>query len=90
MPFFIKSRKFDTADIKCFTVVRIISSILIHAADTNMRIFFSANTPHFFGVNNVSFVTHKYLKILHLINPIALRMAKTPQSFGHSECNRVN
>ena len=23
-------------------------------------------------------------------NPIALRMAKTPQSFGHSECNRVN
>ena len=23
------------------------------------------------------------------INPIALRMAKTPQSFGHSECNWV-
>ena len=23
------------------------------------------------------------------INPIALRMAKTPLSFGHSECNRV-
>ena len=22
------------------------------------------------------------------INPIALRMAKTPWSFGHSECNR--
>ena len=23
------------------------------------------------------------------INPVALSMAKTPQSFGHSECNRV-
>ena len=23
------------------------------------------------------------------INPFALRMAKTPQSFGHFECNRV-
>ena len=23
-------------------------------------------------------------------NSIALRMAKTPQSFGHSECNRIN
>ena len=22
-------------------------------------------------------------------NPIALRMAKTPYSFGHSECNRI-
>ena len=26
----------------------------------------------------------------HLFNPIALRMAKTLWSFGHSECNRVN
>ena len=26
---------------------------------------------------------------LHILNPIALRMAKTPLSFGHSECNRV-
>ena len=25
----------------------------------------------------------------YVFNPIALRMAKTPQSFGHSECNRV-
>ena len=25
-----------------------------------------------------------------LLNPIALRMAKTPLSFGHSECHRVN
>ena len=25
-----------------------------------------------------------------MINPIALRMAKTPWSFGHSECIRVN
>ena len=24
-----------------------------------------------------------------LVNPIALRMAKTLLSFGHSECNRV-
>ena len=24
------------------------------------------------------------------VNPIALRMAKTLWSFGHSECNRVN
>ena len=24
-----------------------------------------------------------------LIDPIALRTAKTPLSFGHSECNRV-
>ena len=24
-----------------------------------------------------------------LLNPIALRMAKTPMSFGHSESNRV-
>ena len=24
------------------------------------------------------------------LNPIALRMAKTLWSFGHSECNRVN
>ena len=23
------------------------------------------------------------------LNPIALRMAKTPQSFGHSKCNGV-
>ena len=23
------------------------------------------------------------------VNPIALRSAKTPQSFGHSECSRV-
>ena len=26
----------------------------------------------------------------HTRNPIALRMAKTPRSFGHSECNRAN
>ena len=39
---------------------------------------------------------HDYLYIISLdihnkvqINPIALRMAKTPLSFGHSECNRV-
>ena len=25
-----------------------------------------------------------------IINPIALRMAKTPQKSGRSECNRVN
>ena len=25
----------------------------------------------------------------HLFNPIALRTAKTPSSFGHSECNKV-
>ena len=25
----------------------------------------------------------------HMINPIALRTAKTPSSFGHSESNRV-
>ena len=24
-----------------------------------------------------------------ILNPIAFRMAKTPLSFGHSECNRV-
>ena len=24
-----------------------------------------------------------------MLNPIALRTAKTPQSFGHFECNRV-
>ena len=23
------------------------------------------------------------------VNPIALRMAKTPKSFGHSECNTI-
>ena len=27
--------------------------------------------------------------VCHSYNPIALRMAKTPLSFGHSECNRV-
>ena len=26
----------------------------------------------------------------HDFNPIALKMAKTPLSFGHSECSRVN
>ena len=26
----------------------------------------------------------------NFFNPIALRTAKTPQSVGHSECNRVN
>ena len=26
--------------------------------------------------------------VAYVINPIALRMAKTPWSFGHSECNR--
>ena len=29
-------------------------------------------------------------KIRNFFNPIALKRAKTPQSFGHSECNRVN
>ena len=31
----------------------------------------------------------KQLNQLAFINPVALWMAKTPQSFGHSECNRV-
>ena len=39
------------------------------------------------------FLTNGKLTILgvpiHLFNPIALRMAKTLWSFGHSECNRV-
>ena len=26
---------------------------------------------------------------LRMLNPIALKMAKTPESFGHSECKRV-
>ena len=26
---------------------------------------------------------------MNTVNPVALRMAKTPQGFGHSECNRV-
>ena len=29
------------------------------------------------------------LSAMELFNPIALRTAKTPQSFGRSECNRV-
>ena len=32
---------------------------------------------------------HDSAHISNQINPIALRMAKTPESFGHSECNRV-
>ena len=32
----------------------------------------------------------KYGDVLIYRNPFALRMAKTLQSFGHSECNRVN
>ena len=31
---------------------------------------------------------HRQSQCLY-INPIALRMAKTPKSFGHSGCNRV-
>ena len=27
---------------------------------------------------------------IKVCNPVLLRMAKTPLSFGHSECNRVN
>ena len=27
--------------------------------------------------------------IFRIFNPVALRTAKTPQSFGRSECNRV-
>ena len=33
---------------------------------------------------------HRVLAILSAIGLIALRMAKTLLSFGHSECNRVN
>ena len=29
------------------------------------------------------------MAFINLVNPIALRMAKTLWSFGHSECNRV-
>ena len=38
------------------------------------------------------FITNEptQVKVLLSINPIAPRKAKTPQSFGHSECNRVN
>ena len=31
----------------------------------------------------------KITKTTMVLNPIALRMAKTPWSFGHSECNRI-
>ena len=31
----------------------------------------------------------KYSFMITVVNPIALRTAKTPQSFGRSECNRV-
>ena len=31
-----------------------------------------------------------FFLLLIYFNPIALRTAKTPQSFGCSECNRVN
>ena len=36
------------------------------------------------GNNSASFI------FASLFNPVALRMAKTPKSFGHSECKRVN
>ena len=32
---------------------------------------------------------NSFFFLLKPFNPIALRMAKTLQSFGHSECNRV-
>ena len=28
------------------------------------------------------------IAVVSVLNPIALRTAKTPLSFGHSECNR--
>ena len=37
-----------------------------------------------------SIQTHLKINGNGYFNPIALRMAKTLQSFGHSECNRVN
>ena len=37
----------------------------------------------------VAWRVHWYI-VVDMFNPIALRMAKTPQSFGHSECNRFN
>ena len=43
-----------------------------------------------------AYASNTYLDLLFkgmitvFLNPIALRMAKTLWSFGHSECNRVN
>ena len=41
--------------------------------------------------NCARYVAEKpHVSWIFIINPIALRMAKTPWSFGHSECNRLN
>ena len=39
---------------------------------------------------NLTFCTHSDQKYVPEFNPIALRGAKTPQSFGPSRCNRVD
>lgn len=39
----------------------------------------------------LQFVTGRYNDfICDLLNPIAVRMARTQMSFGHSDCSRVN
>ena len=64
-------------------------------------IFFLKGSPDFVIQGNKTGKSQKLLpsikkniwdqtwKCSHL-DPVALRMPKTPQSFGHSECNRVN
>ena len=36
-----------------------------------------------------AFPRQVYSSYMHIYNPIALKMAKIPKSFDHSECNRV-
>ena len=43
--------------------------------------------PPFFSAKNG--ITFNFMRT-RKINPISLRTAKTPQSFGRSECSRVN
>ena len=48
-------------------------------------------TPHLEClVNTVQLTGPNICMLLNGFNPIALRMAKTQWSFGHSECSRVN
>ena len=65
-------------------------SILYTRKDNNIfpLLFLFFNPIALKGQNSVLTLLHSEQPTLHF-NPTALRTAKTPYSFGHSECNKV-
>ena len=59
--------------------------------DLNSQTIFYA-VPDYLGYFSFNPMSVRYtlrLKLVNIVNPIALRMAKTLQSLVHSECNRI-